>query len=103
MLFRSNEATIAPKAGPVSEVVTIAKIDLKKGEYLDGIGEYKVLGTIERYEQAKKENLLPIGLVNKNTKVKRDIKKGQLISYDMVELDKTSSIYKLRQLQEDIF
>lgn len=98
-----NEATIAPKAGPVSEVVTIAKIDLKKGEYLDGIGEYKVLGTIERYEQAKKENLLPIGLVNKNTKVKRDIKKGQLISYDMVELDKTSSIYKLRQLQEDIF
>lgn len=51
----------------------------------------------------QKENLLPIGLVNKNTKVKRDIKKGQLISYDMVELDKTSSIYKLRQLQEDIF
>lgn len=98
-----NEATIAPIAGPVSEVVTLAKIDLKKGEYLDGIGEYKVLGTIEEYERAKEENLLPIGLVNTKTRVNRDIKKGEMITYDMVELDKTSSVYKLRQMQEEIF
>lgn len=98
-----NEATIAPIDGPVSEVVTIAKIDLKAGEYLDGIGEYKVLGTIEEYKQSKMENLLPIGLVNRQTRVKRDIKKGEFITYDMVELDKTSYIYKLRQMQEEIF
>ncbi len=98
-----NEATIAPIDGPVSEVVTIAKVDLKKGQYLDGIGEFTVLGTIEEYKKAKEENLLPIGLVNPKTRVKRDIKKGEFISYDMVELDKTSYIYKLRQMQEEIF
>ena len=98
-----NEATIAPIDGLVSEVVTLAKRDLKKGEYLDGIGEYKILGTIEEYKKSKAENLLPIGLVNTNTRVKRDIKKGEFITYDMVELDKTSSIYRLRQMQEEIF
>ncbi len=98
-----NEATIAPIAGQVSEVVTLAKKDLKKGEYLDAIGEYKVLGTIEEYAKAKEERLLPIGLVNTKTRVKRDIKKGEFISYDMVEEDKNSYIYKLRQIQEEMF
>lgn len=98
-----NEATIAPIAGPVSEVVTFAKIDLKKGEYLDGIGEYKILGTIEEYKKAKAENLLPIGLVNSKTKVNTDVKKGELITYDMVDLDKSSFVYKLRQIQEEMF
>ena len=97
-----NEATIAPKyEKPVAEVVTIAKKNLKKGENLDGIGEYTVYGTIESYEKAKSENLLPIGLVNKNTKVTRDIGKGQLITRDMVDLDTSTMIYKLRQVQED--
>ncbi len=98
-----NEATIAPIGGPVSEVVTIAKRDLKKGENLDGIGEYTILGSIESYEKAKNENLLPIGLVTPNTKVTRDIKKGEFISYDMVNLDKDTMIYKLRQMQEELF
>ena len=32
----------------------------------------------------------------------QDIKKGEFITYDMVELDKTTTIYKLRQLQEEM-
>lgn len=96
-----NEPTIAPIYDkPVAEVVTIAKKDLKQGERLDGIGEYTILGSIETYEKAKEENLLPIGLVNENAVVKRDIKKGEFITYDMVDLDKTTMIYKLRQMQE---
>ncbi|MBC8591636.1 NAD(P)H-dependent oxidoreductase [Wansuia hejianensis] len=98
-----NEATIAPIDKPVAEVVTIAKKDLKKGERLDGIGEYTILGSIETYEKAKEENLLPIGLVNANTIVKRNIKKGEFITYDMVELDTSTFIYKLRQMQEAEF
>src|SRR5690606_27634117 len=63
-----NEPTIVPKYDkPVAEVITMAKMDLKKGQRLDGIGEYTVLGSIETYEKAKEENLLPIGLVNENT------------------------------------
>ena len=57
---------------------------------------------IETYEKAKEENLLPIGLVNNNTIVNRNIRKGEFITYDMVELDKSTMIYKLRQLQDSI-
>lgn len=96
-----NEATIAPMYDkPVAEVITMAKKDLRKGERLDGIGEYTVLGSIDTYEVAKKENLIPIGLINNNAVVKRDIKKGEFISYDMVELDTNTAIYKLRQKQD---
>jgi len=45
----------------VAEVVTIAKKDLKVGERLDGIGEYTVLGTVDTYETAREENLVPLG------------------------------------------
>ena len=95
--------TIAPIDKPICETVTIAKKDLKAREKLDGIGGYTVYGTIDTYETAKEENLLPIGLINENTIVKRDIKKGELITYDMVELDKDTMIYKLRQMQDEIF
>lgn len=95
--------TIAPIDKPICETVTIAKKDLKTGERLDGIGGYTVYGTIDTYETAKEENLLAIGLINENTIAKRDIKKGELITYDMVELDKDTMIYKLRQMQDEIF
>jgi predicted homoserine dehydrogenase-like protein len=98
-----NEPTIVPIYDkPVAEVITMAKMDLKKGQKLDGIGEYTVIGSIDTYERAAEENLLPIGLVNENTIVKQDIKKGEAITYDMVELDKSTMIYKLRQLQESV-
>jgi predicted homoserine dehydrogenase-like protein len=98
-----NEPTIAPKYNkPVAEVITMAKKDLKAGERLDGMGEYTILGSIDTYEVAKKENLVPIGLIDNNTIVKRDIKKGEFITYDMVELDTTTEIYKLRNIQDQI-
>lgn len=97
-----KEATIAPKYDkPIAEVITRAKRDLKAGERLDGIGEYTVLGSVDTYEVAKKENLVPIGLINENTVVKKDIKKGTFISYDMIDLDKSEQIYKLRLEQEN--
>ncbi|HEY8363606.1 MAG TPA: NAD(P)-dependent oxidoreductase [Tissierellaceae bacterium] len=96
-----NEPTIVPMLDrPVAEVVAVAKKDLKKGDRFDGIGEYTVLGKIFTYEEAKEKNLVPIGLINNKAIAKVDIKKGQLITYDMIELDTTTEIYKLRQLQE---
>lgn len=95
-----NEPTIAPMGKPVAEVVTQAKIDLKKGDYLDGIGRYTILGKIEKYEVAKEENLVPIGLIDNKTRVLTDIKKGEYITYDMIELNKDSMVYKLRQIQD---
>ncbi len=97
-----KEATIAPiSSKPVAEVVAMAKKDLKQGERLDGIGEYTILGKIFTYEEARDKNLVPIGLINNKAVVKRDIKKGQLLTYDMVDLDTITEIYKLRKLQDE--
>lgn len=98
-----KEATIAPIDRPISEVITMAKKDMKAGERFDGIGEYTIIGSIDRYERARKENLVPIGLINSNTIAKRDIKKGEFISYDMIDLDVSSPIYKLRKEQDRFF
>lgn len=103
MAVIENKATIAPKAGLVAEVITIAKKDLKAGEYMDGYGAYTCYGLIERYETAKEINAVPIGLIDRKTKVLRDIKKGEVITYDMVEIDRTTTLYHLRQLQEKLF
>ncbi|MCR2045398.1 SAF domain-containing protein [Anaerosalibacter massiliensis] len=97
----NRRATIAPTEGVIADTVTVAKKNLKAGEKLDGIGGYTVYGSIEEYKVAKNQNLVPIGLIDEDTKVLRDIKKGEFITYDMVELDCNSLIYKLRKLQED--
>lgn len=95
-----HEPTIAPKGAPVSETVTVAKKDLKAGEHLDSIGGYTVYGVIDTFDNAKKQNALPIGLVNKKVVLKKDIKKGETITYDAVELDESSLILQLRRMQE---
>ena len=99
--FIYKEASIVPMYDkPVAEVITRAKKDLKKGEFLDGIGEYSVFGSIDTYEKAREENLVPIGLITNKAKAKVDIKKGEFLTYDMIDLDETTTIYKLRQLQD---
>lgn len=98
-----QQSTIVPIGAPVSETITVAKKDLKAGDALDGIGGYTVYGTIERADIAKELGALPLGLINKKTKLKKDVKKGELITYDMVELDSDSLIVQLRKLQDRFF
>lgn len=96
-----GEPTIVPLEGkPTAETITIAKKDLKAGEMLDGIGGYTVYGSFETYDIAKKENLVPLGLITKKTKLLNDIKQGEVITYDDVRLDESTLIYKLRKMQE---
>ncbi len=101
--YFDNIPTIAPlDQKPSAEVITIAKKDLKAGERLDSIGGYTIYGTLETYYKAKAENLVPIGLINENTIVLKDIKMGETISYEDIELD-NSYICKLRREQDSIF
>ena len=95
-----HEPTIAPKGAMISETVAVAKKDLKAGQFLDGIGEYTVYGLTDTYDNAKKDNALPLGLVNPNVKLKTDVKKGEALTYDMVELDEGSLILQLRRIQD---
>ncbi len=81
-----KEPTLYSLDVPTSQVVAVAKKDLKKGEMLDGIGGYCVYGIIEKHSKAQEENLLPHGLTEE-TVVSRDIPKGQPLTYDDVILD----------------
>lgn len=96
-----KQATGAPLTRPVAEVIAVAKRHLKSGEKLDGSGGYTVNGLIEKAEIARAENLLPLGLAS-GVKLKPDVAQGTAITYDMVELDESSFILKLRRLQDAI-
>lgn len=75
------------------------KKDLKKGEIQDSIGEYCYRASIDTYEVAKAGNMLPIGLA-KGAKLIADVKKDEVITYDMVELDESSVLLQMRRLQD---
>jgi predicted homoserine dehydrogenase-like protein len=57
-----GDAAIAPADGPVCEVAAIAKRDVEAGEELDGIGGYNCYGLIDNLENARRDDVLPIGL-----------------------------------------
>ena len=80
-----HDATLSPLAGPVVEVVAAAKTDLKKGEVLDGIGHYMLYGLAENSKQARKENLLPIGL-SEGAVLNRDVKRDEVLTFADVTL-----------------
>lgn len=95
-----KQASGAPIGKPVAEVIAIARRDIKKGEEIDGVvtGE-NIMGLIERFEIAKEEHLLPLGLAYE-VKVKVDVSEGTPISYDMLEEKGNSFAWTLRELQD---
>ncbi|WP_416670757.1 NAD(P)H-dependent oxidoreductase [Egbenema bharatensis] len=97
-----NDVVIAPLGAPQVDVVTTAKIDLKAGETLDGLGWYMTYGQCENYETVRAENLLPMGLAE-GCRLKRDVPKDQVLTYDDVELPENSLSHKLRAEQDAHF
>lgn len=98
-----HTSSIVPMEGLLCEAMSVAKIDLKAGQYLDGIGGFSAYGTIDTHQNAKRIGALPVGLLNTRTKMVRDVKKGELITYDDVLLDETSPALALRRRQDAIF
>lgn len=92
---------LSAKNGISVEVVATTKVDLKKGDIIDGLGGYKTYGLCENYNQSKKENLLPMGLAE-GCKVLRDISKDQVISYDDIELPANRFSNMLRSEQDKL-
>jgi predicted homoserine dehydrogenase-like protein len=80
-----QDAVLTPLGAPKVDVVTTAKIDLKAGETLDGIGYYMTYGQCEASHIVQQQNLLPIGLAE-GCRLKRDIARDQVLTYDDVEL-----------------
>lgn len=78
-----HDATIAPLGAPRVDVVTTAKINLKAGEKIDGIGCYMTYGQCETADITQRERLLPMGLATGCT-LKRDVMRDQVLTYDDV-------------------
>ena len=97
-----NDPTIAPSAGPIVEVLTTAKIELKAGTQLDGIGGYHTYGVTENHNICQSEKLLPMSL-SEGCVLKRDVPKDQAISYDDVSVPEGRLIDKLYAEQLSIF
>ena len=79
-----QDPTVAPLAGPVCEVLTIAKRDLKAGERLDGVGGFCSYGLIDNRAAARAVDALPIGL-SEDCVLRRDVAKDEVISFDDVK------------------
>jgi predicted homoserine dehydrogenase-like protein len=97
-----GDQIIAPKAGPVVDVVATAKIDLKAGETLDGLGWYMTYGQCENYPVARAENLLPMGIAE-GARLRRDVAKDRVLTYDDVTLPADSLACRLRAEQDARF
>lgn len=97
-----KDIIVAAKGGPVVEVITLAKVDLKKGDFIDEIGGYKTYGECENANISRKENLLPMGLAD-GCKVLKDITKDQVLTFEDVELPEGRLIDKLWNEQKELF
>jgi predicted homoserine dehydrogenase-like protein len=99
MLGIHRKSNMEPLDHLVSEVFAVAKEDLQPGDILDGIGGVSYYSLIERYEIARKENLLPVGLA-KSARVVNPIGKDEPVKLTDVILNEQSTILSLRRLQD---
>ncbi len=94
-----QETTLATERIPTIDSVTVAKKDLKAGETIDSLGGFCVYGMIENADMSLKNNMLPVGLAP-GAVVKRDVKKGSILTYEDVQLNDDFTIVRLRKEQD---
>ena len=87
-----------PLGGPVVEVCAVAKRHLKSDEVLDEYGTYTTYGEAANVDEMSDKRYLPEGLVL-GCKLKRDIPKDQVLTYDDVELPEGRLADQLRAEQ----
>jgi len=85
-----------------ADVVATAKKDLKPGELLDGEGGYTVWGKLLPATTSEKIGGLPLGLAQQ-VKLIRPVSKGQHLTWDDVDIDKSTQAYKIRKEMESIW
>lgn len=97
-----SDAAIAPIAGPCVDVVATAKIDLKAGQLIDGIGGYMTYGLAENSQVVNQGRLLPMGLAE-GCRLKRDVPKDQVLCMDDVTVPEGRLSDQLRAEQNAYF
>lgn len=97
-----GDAALRPLDGPCVDVIAAAKVDLQAGQTLDALGGYYTYGLAENSDVVQAENLLPIGLAE-GCRLKRDIAKDAVLTYDDIELPEGRLSDRLRAEQNAYF
>lgn len=97
-----GDVVIAPRGKPMVDVVAAAKIDLKAGETLDGLGWYMTYGLCENHDVVMRDRLLPMGLAE-GCRLKRDVSRDAVLTWDDVEPPADSLAHRLRAEQDALF
>jgi predicted homoserine dehydrogenase-like protein len=84
-----------------AEVVAATKKEHKAGDKFDGIGGYSMRAVADRKEDAARDNLVPIGLLQ-GAIAKRDIPVGTLVTWDDVDIDESQTIVALRRQMDEL-
>jgi predicted homoserine dehydrogenase-like protein len=78
-----------------ADVAAMAKKALQAGEVLDGEGGYTVSGVLRPASISVAKRYLPLGLAH-HARVKRAVAEGAILTWDDVEIDRTTAAAKLR-------
>lgn len=97
-----GDTVLTPLAGPVVEVVATAKVDLRVGQVLDGIGGYATYGQCENADVTVSERLLPMGVAD-GARLVRDVPTDTVLTYADVELPSGRLVDVLRAEQSLAF
>lgn len=82
-----------------TEVVARAKSDLEPGLVMEGMGSDHYYGWAVPAEEAREQNLIPIGLVNRSV-LKVAKRTDEFLSYEDLEVDETRPLVAMRRLQD---
>jgi predicted homoserine dehydrogenase-like protein len=85
-----------------ADVAATAKRDLASGEILDGEGGYTVWGRLIPAAASLAQRALPIGLAH-DLKLKRAVAKGQVVTWDDVEVPADGLAVRIRREMERAF
>lgn len=97
--YLKREKWMVPLDRPVAEVLTVAKRDLHPGEILDTFGGYTFYGVMERAEIFSTIHALPVGLAP-GAQMKRSVRCGEVVTWQDVSVDESSTLVKLRRQQD---
>ena len=97
--YLNKEVWLEPLDNPVADVMTVAKKDLVPGEILERFGGYTCYGVMDLVEEARAVNALPVGL-SPGAKIIRPVGKGEIVTWDDVELNEAETVVKLRREQD---
>ncbi|TPJ14461.1 homoserine dehydrogenase [Mesorhizobium sp. B2-7-3] len=92
---------MVPLPRPVAEVCAVAKRDLAAGETFDAIGETCYRSWTMTVGDARSQRAVPVGLLE-GGKVLKPVRKGALLTTDNAAPDRTTSLFALRRLQDEM-